>query len=212
MQKKNNGHAEASANASRRADLICAAARLMRNKGYAATTTREMAKAVGMSSGSPFCHFRSKQEILAEIVVNGMENALARAEQVAALRLSQRRRLRELIRLHLEILHGPEGDFSAVMFREWRTLAPEIRRRLTSLMERYEAIWRDCLRGMKQAHHLSADADMTARLILGSLNWSIHWFRRGGTFDAERLAEVAAAIFLATTTEAGISRATGAPA
>ena len=36
------------------------AARLFLVKGYAATTTRDIAAAVGMHSGSPFYYFKSK--------------------------------------------------------------------------------------------------------------------------------------------------------
>lgn len=50
--------------ANRRDELVLAAARLFVDKGFAATTTRDIAEAVGMRSGSPFYHFRSKQELL----------------------------------------------------------------------------------------------------------------------------------------------------
>lgn len=193
MDEKNNGR---STEASRRADLLCAAARLMRKKGYAATTIREIAKAVGMGSGSPFCHFRSKEEILAAIALRGMQRALEGAETLRARRMQARRRLHALLRLHVELLHGREGDFSAVMLREWRALAPENRRRLSDMMDRYEAIWRECLQKLEAAEHLSANAALAARLMLGSLNWSLHWYRRDGQLAPAQLADGAAALFL----------------
>ena len=42
------------------ARLLKAAARLFRRKGFDATTTRDIAAAVGMHAGSPFYHFKSK--------------------------------------------------------------------------------------------------------------------------------------------------------
>jgi hypothetical protein len=44
----------------RRHQLLTAAARLFREKGFDATSTRDIAAAVGMHSGSPFYHFKSK--------------------------------------------------------------------------------------------------------------------------------------------------------
>lgn len=185
---------------SRRADLLSAAARLMREKGYATTTTREMAQAVGMGSGSPFCHFRNKQEILSVIAEEGMARALARAERLAARGLSPRQRLRALIRLHAETLHGADGDFTAVMLREWHTLPAEARQRLDGMHHRYEAIWSDCVQALRDAEHLNGDAVLSTRLMLGSLNWSLHWHRGDGPFDARQLANAAADIFLSAPT------------
>ena len=48
----------------RRQDLLRAAARLFRTQGFAATSTRDIASAAGMHSGSPFYHFESKSALL----------------------------------------------------------------------------------------------------------------------------------------------------
>ena len=78
MKNKNEVRSSPREDQSRRADLLCAAAHLMRLKGYAATTIRDMANAVGMGSGSPFCHFRNKQEILNEVTLRGNRAAFER--------------------------------------------------------------------------------------------------------------------------------------
>ncbi|MGB4910951.1 MAG: helix-turn-helix domain-containing protein, partial [Candidatus Dechloromonas phosphoritropha] len=65
--------AETGSEPNRRAELLRAAARLFVDKGFAATTTRDIAEAVGMRSGSPFYHFRSKQELLKEAMIDGLE-------------------------------------------------------------------------------------------------------------------------------------------
>ena len=58
--------------ANRREELLHAAARLFVEKGFDATTTRDIAEAVGMRSGSPFYHFRSKQELLKAAMIAGL--------------------------------------------------------------------------------------------------------------------------------------------
>src|SRR5450830_1953828 len=67
----------------RRHELITAAARLFRDKGFDATSTRDIAAAVGMHSGSPFYHFKSKGALLYAVMDEGMRSAIAR--QSAAL-------------------------------------------------------------------------------------------------------------------------------
>ena len=66
----------------RRHELLSAAAQLFRRKGFAATTTRDIAAAAGMQSGSPFYHFKSKDALLFAVMEQGMHTALARQQAI----------------------------------------------------------------------------------------------------------------------------------
>ena len=55
----------------RRHELLTQAARLFRLKGFDATSTRDIAAAVGMHSGSPFYHFKSKDALLYAVMEEG---------------------------------------------------------------------------------------------------------------------------------------------
>jgi AcrR family transcriptional regulator len=57
----------------RRPELLKAAAQLFRRQGFAATTTRDIAAAAGMHSGSPFYHFKSKNALLYAVKGEGMQ-------------------------------------------------------------------------------------------------------------------------------------------
>ena len=56
----------------RRQLLIAAAARLFRTKGFDGTSTRDIAAAADMQSGSPFYFFQSKQALLHAVMQEGM--------------------------------------------------------------------------------------------------------------------------------------------
>src|SRR6187549_3901252 len=62
----------------RRVELVHAAARLFRRKGFEGTSTRDIATAVGMHSGSPFYHFKSKGALLHAVMTEGMRSAIER--------------------------------------------------------------------------------------------------------------------------------------
>ena len=66
---------------SRRMELVRAAARLFRDRGYERTTVRDIGNAVGLQSGSLFYHFRTKEEILVAVMALGISNT---TEQLAA--------------------------------------------------------------------------------------------------------------------------------
>ena len=60
----------------RRRELVNGAAKLFRAQGFAGTSTRDIATAVGMRSGSPFYHFENKEALLAAVMEEGMQRAL----------------------------------------------------------------------------------------------------------------------------------------
>ncbi len=121
----------------RRIELINAAARLFRKKGFNATSTRDIAAAVGMHSGSPFYHFKSKGALLYAVMEEGMRSALQR--QAAALQAAglpaddAPALLRLLVRSHFGVLLGPGSDFIPVMLYESR-----------SITTRQRACWPSC--------------------------------------------------------------------
>src|SRR5512141_3252008 len=88
----------------RRRQLLSSAARLFRRKGFGGTSTRDIAAAVGMQSGSPFYHFKSKGALLYAVMEEGMRSAIERQHAaMSACTLGPQGRLRLLIRTHLDI-------------------------------------------------------------------------------------------------------------
>jgi AcrR family transcriptional regulator len=181
----------------RRADLIRAAGHLFREKGYDATTIRDIAAAVGMRSGSPFYHFRSKQEMLKAVVLEGMLSALATIEAVAARRLGPRETFQALIRAHLDIILRSGGDFAPVLLHEWRSLSDESRAEIVATKDRYEGIWQKALKDLKKAGFIRDDSSLARLLIFGSINWTAQWYRPDGKLSIDQLAKRTAEFFLA---------------
>jgi TetR/AcrR family transcriptional regulator, cholesterol catabolism regulator len=190
---------EARDEGNRRQELLHAAARLFREHGFAATSTRDIAAAVGMQSGSPFYHFKSKDDLLNEVMVQGMRWALAQQActvQQLPSGSAPDMALRALIRTHFEILLGPNSDFIPVMLYEWRSLTPAQRQGITALQHDYEAAWLPVLQTLHAAGRLRAEPRIARLLMLGALNWSVQWYRadRGATLD--ELSDAALALFI----------------
>ena len=111
----------------RRHQLLQCAARLFRRKGFGATTTRDIAAAVGMHSGSPFYHFKSKNDLLYAVMEEGMRSALERQDKAMQAIATGRAdepmmQIRLLMRAHFDVLLGPGNDFIPVMLYESRAL------------------------------------------------------------------------------------------
>lgn len=180
----------------RRAELLRASARLFRDKGYEATTIRDIANAVGMRSGSPFYHFKSKQDMLRAVIEEGMQQALAAMQQAAAQPLPVRDRFRTMVRAHLATILERGADYIPVLLYEWRSLSPESRAQVIEVKDRYEAIWQDGLRELKQAGLLRDDGKLARLFMFGALNWVAQWYRPDGGFTLDQIAERALEFFL----------------
>lgn len=175
------------------------AAQLFRTQGFAATSTRDIAAAAGMHSGSPFYHFESKGALLFAVMEDGMASALRSQEQaLAALSAgaSPRECLRVLIRHHFEVLLGPRSGFIPVMLYEWRSLTAPERKAIARLKDQYEAAWMPTLQALARQGALHADPGVARLFIFGALNWAVQWYspRKGKSLSA--LTEQALALFI----------------
>ncbi len=191
----------------RRHALLQGAARLFRVQGFDATTTRDIAAAVGMHSGSPFYHFNSKNALLYAVMEEGMRSALARQREAlqgmpdpsaqnpsALLGI-----MRHLVRAHFDVLLGPGNDFIPVMLYEARALNPGQRSALAQLQSDYEAAWVPLLAALHVSGQLRAPVGLARLLILGALNWSVQWFDPTKKASVEDLTDAAMQLFFQET-------------
>jgi len=182
--------------ANRRDELLRAAARLFVEKGFDATTTRDIAEAVGMRSGSPFYHFRSKQDLLKAAMIEGLEAGHQRLQAAVAGINDPERRLRVMIRNHLGILL--EGDCHAPMLvYESRSLGITARTEIAAVSDRYQQDWQATLEQLAANGKLRLPAKPMRLLLFGMLNWSRQWYRPNGGLSLDEIAEAAAEMVLA---------------
>lgn len=184
----------------RRVELVNAAARLFRRKGFDGASTRDIATAVGMHSGSPFYHFKSKGALLHAVMTEGMRSAIVR--QTGALQAAAHAApdaaalLQVLIRNHFDVLLGPGSDFIPVMLYESRSITTKQRSMLAKLQSDYEAVWEPVLQALHQQGRLRGPVKLARLLMFGALNWSVQWFdaKKGASLD--ELADAAMTLFI----------------
>jgi AcrR family transcriptional regulator len=184
--------------AGRRGQLIRESARLFREKGFEATSVRDIAAATGLQSGSWVYHFKTKQDILAAVMEEGLQRALERIEAIGREQLSPREHFRSLLRAHLDTILAPGQDFIPVLLYEWRALAKKSRPRVVALQQRYEAVWDKVIAQLQRSGEWAQPTRIDRLLMFGALNWMAHWYRPDGPFDVAQLADEAERFFLRT--------------
>jgi AcrR family transcriptional regulator len=179
----------------RREELLRVSAKLFREKGFDGTTIRDISSAADMHSGSPFYHFKTKQDILVAVMEQGLAEGLRKTEEVMALNLPPAQKLTRLIRAQLGTILEDGSDFIPVLLYDWRSLTAANRRRIVALKDRYDALWQQVIDDLQRAGHMPGDAQLVRLLILGAVNWTGTWYREG-RLSLDDVAEGAARLFL----------------
>jgi AcrR family transcriptional regulator len=180
----------------RRDELLRVSARLFREKGFDGTTIRDISGAAGMHSGSPFYHFKTKQDILVAVMEQGLAEGLSRLQEAAAAPGSARQRFVRMVRAQIGTILEDGQDFIPVLLYEWRALTRGNQRRIVALNDRYDALWQPVIDELKRDGHLPGDARLVRLLIMGAVNWTGRWYRPGGRFSLDEIAESTARLFL----------------
>lgn len=184
--------------ASLRQELITQSARLFRKQGYERTTVRDIAAATGIRAGSWFYHFKTKQDILAAVMEEGMSSSLARIEALGVDELPPREAFRALVHTHLKTMVSPDHDFIPVLLYEWRSLDMGSRKKILLLKDRYEALWDSVLKRLYSSGEWAMPTPIDRLMMFGSMNWVVQWYKVRGGLSLDALTDHTVAFLLRT--------------
>jgi AcrR family transcriptional regulator len=85
----------------RRVEILQAATKLFRDKGFAAVTVDEIGAAVGVTGPALYRHFASKEDILVSVLTTAGDRISADARRVSRVEKSPRRALRSIVQSYL---------------------------------------------------------------------------------------------------------------
>lgn len=182
----------AEVNRSRIEQIRRVAARLFREKGYLATSVRDIAEAVGIQGGSLYAHVESKDDLLWDIVNVSADRFFAAIKPIVDSDREIMRKLHDAIVAHVGVITA-DLDAAAVYSAEWRHLPDDRRRAVGDRRDEYENLFRGMIRqGIRERYLSSSDEVFAALFVLSSLNWVYQWFRPDGRLTAEELGKLMA--------------------
>lgn len=154
----------------RKGQIQAAAQNLFRARGFAATSMRDLAKAVGIEPASLYSHITSKEAILREICFRMADEFFEQLDQVSAA-ASPREQLRQAIVGHITVIRN-NYDAAAVFLHEWRFLEEPNLSRFKALRKDYEQRFHTILAEGQAAGEFRP---MHKRIILPTLFSSMNW-------------------------------------
>ena len=169
-------------------EILRAAGRQFRARGFVETGMRDIAEAAELSPANLYNYFQGKHEILFFCQDSSLNRMIAALDKARRLKESAATKLRFVIISHLRcLLDEIEGSAAHLLTN---ALPPRQQRYLVGKRDRYELGVRNLIAsGMRAGEFVYGDAPLMARAILGALNWSVQWFRPDGEMSSEEIAD-----------------------
>lgn len=174
---------------SRKEIILKEAASLFREKGYLASTLRELAKRAGVQGGSIYHHFSSKQEILFLLMDNTMNDMIERLSIAIEPLDCPLERLRQTIRFHIEYhIIGPDETY--ITDDELRNLNAENYLRIVTKRDRYQLLIEEIIAAGEVQHNWQiGDVKLYSRAIIQMCAGVTRWYKPNGKLSIDQIAE-----------------------
>ena len=169
----------------RRDEILHAALRAFRDKGYHATTLEDIAEHLGVRKTALYHYFPDKQAILSEChreSLDELTRIMREADELETASQKLAHVIREHVRVMTDTLEGSPLAF------EVTTLSPEQRAPLIAGRDRYERWLREIIdAGMRNGEFRAGNPKIAVFVLLGAINWIARWYRPEGAFHASEL-------------------------
>jgi AcrR family transcriptional regulator len=177
-------------NLSRKEQVIRKAAELFREKGYAASSMRDLAQKLGIEAASLYSHIKSKEEILKTLCFDMANEFRKSLDEVEKQKGPASEKLRKGIIGHIQVM-AKDLTASAVFMNEHRHLSqPHLRDFLLlriNYINRFKNIIEEGINSGEFKE--SIDKKLAVMTLFSSLNWMPQWYDPHGNIVPEGLGQ-----------------------
>ncbi len=176
-------------------EILHAAARVFRERGYHGGTLEEVGARLGITRAALYYYFRNKQAVLRELLTRAMHVGVADLETAIASSDDPEEQLTTAIASLIELI-ARERDIFTIYFQENEAVMSAAGEEARRLEEEYAHRFTDLVREVLDARGVKgADAGVVARGLLGMCNWTYRWLQPGGPLSPRDVATQWSAVF-----------------
>lgn len=176
--------------------LLLGAVEAFAERGFHATTTRDIAGRAGMSPAALYIHYRTKEELLYQISRVGHERSVRILSEAAGSGQSAGERLDAAVRTFVR-WHAEHHTTARVVQYELSALGEEHYAEIVTMRRRTEQILRDLLTdGVAAGEFTVPDVRGTALAVLSLCIDVARWFRTGGPRTPDEIGALYAGLVL----------------
>jgi AcrR family transcriptional regulator len=170
--------------------IFAEAVRIFRQKGYYATSMRNIADAVGLQKASLYHYIPSKEALLFQIFERSSGALTQQLEAIAASHDSPPDKLRRAIESHLVALCD-QLDTYTVYLSERRALTNRYHAKVRAEGEKHARLIEKILQeGIARKNFRARDTRMVTLAILGMCNWLYQWYSPDGRLTPQQIAVI----------------------
>ena len=165
--------------------------KLFEQKGFSETSIQDITNSVGVTKGTFYYYFASKENLLMDIHLQYICDLLEKQRAILQTVKGYRSQLGEIVALILYDMKY-RGAHGRVYFREMRNLTSEHAEKIKGKREEFRRNIACLIKDGMQAGEFQQQLhpEITSLAILGMTNWSYQWFDPQGEMSVEELAEL----------------------
>ena len=174
---------------SRREEILQVAAQLFASKGFEATSIREIGDAAGILSGSLYHHFKSKEEMLHDLLQRFVNKLVPMYEAVIAEQSDAGDTLSRLIEAGLRISLENTPELTVIMHeRKFLNRHGEFAY-VSEVMLDVERIWFGVLQeGVRNgSFRKDLEINLVLRIIMDLISSTASWYRPNSRYSPEQI-------------------------
>lgn len=166
--------------------------RLFEQKGFSETSIQEIVEELGVTKGTFYYYFTSKEQVLVMIHRKYIDSLLEQQQIIMEKAgLSNREKLRALIYLLLKNIE-PLGDSARVFYREFRNLnekhMAEVRKKRNQVRFAFQEVIEAGMESGEFKPNLVPE--IVTLGILGACNWTYQWYKPDGTHSTKEISSI----------------------
>lgn len=173
----------------RKEQIVIVAKNMFREKGYMATSMRDLATEIGIEAASLYNHFASKEDILKTICFDIAEQFFTALDLVKDIEIPADEKLKSAIKGHIRVI-TQNLDAAAVFLYDWRFLTDPALTAFKNMRNRYEREFqRIVMTGIRQGIFKVTDVKLYCMSLFSAMNWIYQWYRPDGEMNPDELAD-----------------------
>jgi AcrR family transcriptional regulator len=176
-------------------EILEAATELFAKKGYAVTSMREISENLEITKATLYHYFKSKEQILFEILNNVMDEALESLEKISKMRIPPEEKLKNVLKFYSKYYVSKQNDL-ILLVNELNSLSENFRKILINKEKIYLNLMKLIFNELKMQGKLR-DIPLTvlAFSFFGMVHYTIKWYHPDGSIKPEELSEYFVEIF-----------------
>ncbi|MBS4216129.1 MULTISPECIES: TetR/AcrR family transcriptional regulator [Neobacillus] len=166
--------------------------RLFEEKGFSETSIQDIVDTLGVTKGTFYYYFSSKEELLMDIHLGYISEILSRQEQILGDESkSFKQKLFDIILMLISDIKI-RGRAAKIFFREMKNLSPEHAALIVPKRDQFRLNTEELIQaGMKNGEFRpDLNASIVSFAILGIVNWSYQWFNPKGAYTDQEVSEI----------------------